>query len=74
MIFQELKALKRLDHPYVVPLHLCFHDNISIYMIFDLKLGGDLRHFLKHNGMTFKLYILLNFVIKDIYLFSKPCI
>lgn len=49
MLTNELKALKRLEHPFIIPLHLAFQDRIACYMVFDLKLGGDLRYFLRHN-------------------------
>lgn len=49
MLFNELEALKRVNHTYVINLHLAFTDNFACYMVLDLKLGGDLRHFLKHN-------------------------
>ena len=48
MLTNELNALKKTDHPYIIPLHVAFTDPISVYMVFDLKLGGDLRYFLKN--------------------------
>jgi serine/threonine kinase 32 len=48
MLLNELSALKLLKHSFIVPLHLAFQDAISCYMIFDLKLGGDLRYFIKN--------------------------
>ena len=49
MLENELSALQRLNHPFIIPLHLAFQDLVACYMVFDLKLGGDLRHFFKLN-------------------------
>jgi serine/threonine kinase 32 len=50
MLMNELEALKRLEsqHPFIIPLYVAFQDRTACYMVFDLKLGGDLRYFLRH--------------------------
>ena len=47
MLMNELWALQKLDHPYIVKLHFAFHDPISCYLISELKTGGDLRLYLR---------------------------
>jgi serine/threonine protein kinase len=49
MIFSELNALSKIEHPFVVKLHYAFHDKYSCYFVFDLKTGHDLRYYLKRN-------------------------
>lgn len=47
MIFSELEAMKRLDHPAVVNLHFSFHDRRRCFFVMDLMTGGDLRYYLR---------------------------
>lgn len=47
MLYSELNALKRLDHPFVTPLYFAFHNTQCVYFVFDLKTGADLRHYLR---------------------------
>ena len=47
MLYSELDALRRLDQPFITQLHFAFHNIQSIYFVFDLKTGADLRHYLR---------------------------
>ena len=47
MIFGELQALKRLQHPYIITLHFAFNDKVSCFLVLDLLCGGDLRQYCK---------------------------
>ena len=47
MLYAELDALKRLQHPFVVKCHFAFNDVSNCYFVFDLKVGADLRHYLR---------------------------
>jgi len=48
MIMGELEALKRVDkHPFIVSLHLAYHDRRNCYFVLDLVTGGDLRYYLR---------------------------
>lgn len=47
MVFGELLALKRLQHPYIVTLHFAFDDKVSCFLVLDLLCGGDLRQYCK---------------------------
>ncbi|KAI9203129.1 kinase-like protein [Polychytrium aggregatum] len=45
-ILRERRILEELKHPFVVNLWFAFQDDVNIYMVLDLMLGGDLRfHF-----------------------------
>jgi serine/threonine protein kinase len=41
-LFEEA-ILKTVNHPFIVNLHSAFQDKYNLYMILDLKFGGDLR-------------------------------
>jgi len=45
-VFHELGFLKELKHNFVCNMYHAFQDNINIYMVLDLALGGDLRFYL----------------------------
>ena len=47
MLMNELWSLQKLDHPFIIRLHFAFHDSASCFFVFDLKTGGDLRHYLR---------------------------
>lgn len=47
MLFGEINAMKRLDHPAVINLHFAFNDLRKCYLVLDLKTGGDLRYYLR---------------------------
>lgn len=47
MLTAELSALKRVDHAFIARLHFAFHTPSSIYIVLDLKTGGDLRYYLR---------------------------
>lgn len=60
-VLRELKLLQELSHPFIVNLWFTFKDNVYIYMINDLLLGGDLRYHLnkciRFDEARCKLYI-----------------
>ena len=47
MLTSELGALKRVEHAFIAKLHFSFHTVASIYIVLDLKTGGDLRYYLR---------------------------
>jgi serine/threonine protein kinase len=47
MLSGELEAMKRIDHPSLINLHFAFQDKKRCYFVLDLKIGGDLRYYLK---------------------------
>lgn len=47
MLTSELGALKRVEHAFIAKLHFSFHTAGSIYIVLDLKTGGDLRYYLR---------------------------
>ena len=47
MVYGELQALKKLQHPYIVTLHFAFNDKVSCFLVLDLLCGGDLRQYCK---------------------------
>lgn len=47
MLYAELSALKKVDHPFIARLHFAFHTPASCYIVLDLKTGGDLRYYLR---------------------------
>jgi serine/threonine protein kinase len=47
MLINELLAMQRLEHSFIIRLHFAFHDRMSCFLVLDLKTGGDLRHYLR---------------------------
>jgi len=47
MLHSELKAMSRVTHPYIVRLCFAFADEMSCFFVMDMKVGGDLREYLK---------------------------
>ena len=47
MLINELYAMQRIEHTFVIRLHFAFQDRRSCFLVLDLKTGGDLRHYLK---------------------------
>ena len=47
MLYSELDALTRIDHPFIVKLFFAFHTEHKCYFVLDLKTGLDLRHYLR---------------------------
>ena len=48
-IMNERRLLAVLHHPFLVNLHLAYQDNLNLYLVVDLKEGGDLRYFFTQN-------------------------
>ena len=42
-VMNERKILELLRHPFLVNMHYAFQDSEHLYLVLDLKLGGDLR-------------------------------
>ena len=38
----EIEILKRMDHPNIIRLYETFEDDLNIYLVFELCLGGEL--------------------------------
>lgn len=48
-IIRERKILESLcPHPFLVNLRYAFQDDLNVYMVVDLMLGGDLRYYLNN--------------------------
>ena len=48
-IIKERNLLSKLNHPFLVNIHFSFQNNQYLFMILDLKNGGDLRYYFKLN-------------------------
>lgn len=52
-IMNELQLLSKLRHPFIVNMQYAFQDSSSLYLVVDLKQGGDLRYYiLNHTDLT----------------------
>jgi Protein kinase domain len=50
-VLSELRALTLLaDGPFICNIHYAFQDDIFLYMVLDLALGGDMRYNLKNSS------------------------
>ena len=47
MIYSELKILSKIDHNFIIRLHFAFTDRDNCYLALDLKMGGDLRYYIR---------------------------
>jgi serine/threonine protein kinase len=45
-VFSERKFLSHLRHPFIINMHYAFQDKDNVYIVMDLKSGGDLRFYL----------------------------
>ena len=43
-ILHEQELSSKINHPFLSSLNFSFQDKDNLYMIFDLKSGGDLRY------------------------------
>ena len=48
MIMNERDILASVSHPFVTGLQFAFHDDANVFLVLDLKTGGDLEHYLLH--------------------------
>jgi len=46
-IINERALMSELDHPFVTKLHATFKSSLSLYMLLELSLGGELFNYLK---------------------------
>ena len=46
-IIKERDLLSKLNHPFLVNMHFSFQNNQYLFMILDLKKGGDLRYYFR---------------------------
>ena len=49
-VVAENRILQQVRHPYIVPLHFSFQDDINFYLLFEYLGGGDLFHHLQARG------------------------
>ncbi|XP_035225098.1 serine/threonine-protein kinase 32B-like isoform X2 [Stegodyphus dumicola] len=49
-ITKEVEILSSLNHPFIVTLWYAFVDEDSIYLVFELLSGGDLRHCIEEDN------------------------
>ncbi|KAI9306654.1 kinase-like domain-containing protein [Cunninghamella echinulata] len=49
-VLRERNFLEQVDHPLICNLRYAFQDEYCLYMVMDLKLGGDLRYYLHKHG------------------------
>lgn len=55
-VLRERNFLEQVDHPLICNLRYAFQSDYHLYMVLDLKLGGDLRCYLdKHSYLTEQL-------------------
>lgn len=45
-VITERKFLSHLRHPFIINMHYAFQDKDNLYIVMDLKSGGDLRYYL----------------------------
>mmetsp|Transcript_25923 Transcript_25923/g.34712 ORF Transcript_25923/g.34712 Transcript_25923/m.34712 type:complete len:90 (-) Transcript_25923:1175-1444(-) len=43
-VMNELKLLSMIQSPFIVNVHYAFQDQMNLYLVMDLLLGGDLRY------------------------------
>lgn len=43
-VMNELKLLSMIQSQFIVNVHYAFQDNMNLYLVMDLLLGGDLRY------------------------------
>ena len=48
MIMNERDILASVSNPFVTGLQFAFHDDANVFLVLDLKTGGDLEHYLLH--------------------------
>ncbi|KAK9448964.1 kinase-like protein [Limtongia smithiae] len=51
-ILRERKILEVLRHPFICNLRYCFQDDDYLYLLVDLKTGGDLRFHLRRRSFA----------------------
>ena len=49
-IFNELRILSKLKHPFISNLHFAFQDLDNLYLVTDLFTGGDLKSHIEKKG------------------------
>ena len=49
-VLTELQALALLDSPFISNSHYAFQNPVSLFLVVDLALGGDLRYNLKYDA------------------------
>mmetsp|Transcript_4826 Transcript_4826/g.4899 ORF Transcript_4826/g.4899 Transcript_4826/m.4899 type:complete len:692 (+) Transcript_4826:65-2140(+) len=49
-VLNEMRVMKRIDHPYIARLYLALQDNKYIYFILELLQGGELFTHLRSRG------------------------
>jgi serine/threonine protein kinase len=49
-VLNEMRVMKRIDHPYIARLYLALQDNKHIYFVLELLQGGELFTHLRSRG------------------------
>ncbi len=49
-VLQEMRVMRRLDHPYIAKLYSCLQDDVYIYFVLELLQGGELFTHLRNRG------------------------
>ncbi|XP_053552805.1 serine/threonine-protein kinase MARK2-like [Bombina bombina] len=49
-LFQEVKIMKRLDHPHIIKLYKVIDTRTTLYLVLEYASGGDLFHYLVEHG------------------------
>ena len=44
-VMNERKILETLENPFIVNMHFAFQDKENLYLVLDLKNGGDFKFF-----------------------------
>ena len=49
-VLQEMRVMRRIDHPYIAKLYCALQDNIFIYFVLELLQGGEVFTHLRNKG------------------------
>ena len=49
-VLQEMRVMRRIDHPFIAKLYSALQDNIYIYFLLELLQGGELFTHLRNRG------------------------
>lgn len=49
-VLNEMRVMKRIDHPFIAKLYIALQDNCNIYFVLELLQGGELFTHLRNRG------------------------
>jgi len=49
-VLQEMRVMRRIDHPYIAKLYSALQDNLYIYFVLELLQGGEVFTHLRNRG------------------------